>query len=118
MILTLVQAEEITPYGILRLALQNLDTDKGDDDALEAMTRAIDRGLRWTGFFDLAAFDSLRTSLAFQTELARMQELAEADRNLILSELCAPDSSLSGWTPAPESCGLWRQQESAVAAPI
>jgi TolB-like protein/Tfp pilus assembly protein PilF len=92
--------------------------DGRDDDALAAMTRSIDRGLRWTGFFDLAAFDELRTSLAFQTELARMEELATADRYRILSDLCAPDAAVTDWTPAPESCALWRERDTAAAAPI
>ena len=46
-----VHAQEITPYGSLRLALQNLDSDENDDDALDIEDRFSRLGL--TGTIDL-----------------------------------------------------------------
>ncbi|MEJ2535163.1 MAG: hypothetical protein P8008_06780, partial [Gammaproteobacteria bacterium] len=71
--------------------------DGRTDDALRHMTRAIDHGARWPGWFAFGEFDAMRSSLAFQTELARMGELATADRDEILTLLCAPDSPLRDW---------------------
>ena len=92
--------------------------DRREDDVIAAVSLAIDRGMRWDGFLTDPVFDGMADNLAFRTELARMAELAEADRTAVLDLLCAPGSELSVWQPAPETCQLWEtRQARSTGAP-
>ena len=92
--------------------------DQRHEVDIAAMTRAIDEGMRWAGWFTDPVFDDLADTLAFRTEMARMVELAEADRSAILDLLCAPDSELAEWDSAPETCQMWEdRRRPAIAAP-
>jgi TolB-like protein/Flp pilus assembly protein TadD len=101
-------------YAEARLAA----LDQREDDALNAVRAAINRGMRWDGWFLTPAFEHLEGNFAFQTELARMQELAAAEQVEILKMLCGPDPILNSMTPAPETCRMWEDlQQPTSGAP-
>jgi tetratricopeptide (TPR) repeat protein len=87
--------------------------DGRNDDAINAITKAIDKGSRWQLFFKFPIFDHLRDNLRFQAQLSRMNDLFNAERTEILAMLCGPETILSSWEPAPETCEIY-QQELAV----
>jgi tetratricopeptide (TPR) repeat protein len=101
-------------YAEARLAV----FDGREQESILALERAIDRGLRWSGWLEAAAFESLGNSLEFQGLKSRMAELAAQDRQEILSLLCAPDEGIDGWTPAEQTCASWEPAaRSSTVAP-
>ena len=84
--------------------------DGRDDDAINAITKAIDRGSRWHYFFEFETFDKLRGNPRFQAQVNRLNDLFNAERGEVLTMLCGPETILSSWEPAPETCEIYRQE--------
>jgi hypothetical protein len=55
-------------------------------------------------------FDHFRGNLCFQAQVSRMKDLANSERREILTMLCGPESILTTWEPAPETCELYRRE--------
>jgi TolB-like protein len=82
--------------------------DGRDNDAINAITKAIDKGSRWQYFFEFELFDHLRDNPRFQAQVSRMNDLFNSERREILAMLCGPETILSSWEPAPETCGIYQ----------
>lgn len=78
--------------------------DGRESDAIDAFSKAIDRGLRSLGNGQTPIPDSLKNNPGFQAQLSRQRDLILAERQEIQAMLCGPDSILTSWTPAPETC--------------
>lgn len=88
--------------------------DGRDDDAIIAITNAIDKGWRWQIALEHPVFDHLKNDLRFQAQVNRMADLNNAERTEILAMLCGPDTILTSWQPAPATCETY-QLETATA---
>jgi TolB-like protein len=92
--------------------------DNRDAEALAALERSVDNGLRQESLLNSSLFERLSGNLQFQTVIARMRELAAQERSEVLDLLCGPDQ-LEGWDPAPDTCTLWAEgRKPGVSAPI
>ena len=78
--------------------------DGRENDAIDAISKGLDRGLRWQYGLQTPIFDSLKDNPAFQAQVTRQRDLINADRKEILTMLCGPDTILTTWKPAPETC--------------
>lgn len=88
--------------------------DSRDNDAIIAITNAIDKGGRWQAYLEHPVFDRLKKDVRFQAQVNRMADLANTERGEILAMLCGPDTILTTWQPAPATCETYRQ-ETAIA---
>jgi hypothetical protein len=102
--------------NVLRFAIEALlaAIDGRDDDAIMAITNAIDKGMSWQAFLQHPVFDQLRNDVRFQAQASRMADLVTTQRAEVLEMLCGPDSILTSWQPAPATCEIYRQ-ETAIA---
>jgi TolB-like protein len=92
--------------------------DKRDADALAALERSITKGLRTEYMLSLDVFESLEGSLQFQSVKARMREVLAEERSQVLDLLCG-QQKLPGWTPATETCELWKEESKpGTPAPV
>ncbi len=82
--------------------------DQRNDDAVAALSRAIDKGARWQYLAEQPEFAALRDMPGFQAQISRMRDLIEQERGGILTMLCGPDTPLTQWTPAPGTCDLYQ----------
>ena len=78
--------------------------DGREKDAVDAISKGLDRGLRWQYGLQTPIFDNLKNNPAFQAQVSRQRDLIDADRKEILAMLCGPDTILTTWEPAPETC--------------
>jgi len=83
--------------------------DRRDDDAVKALSRAIDKGIRWQFGGQAPVFAALKDNPGFQAQVNRMRDLIEQERREILTMLCGPDTILTQWKPAPGTCELYRK---------
>ncbi|MGH8035870.1 MAG: hypothetical protein ACREO9_11635, partial [Lysobacterales bacterium] len=83
--------------------------DGRDDDAIAAFSRAIDRGARWTYLGNYPEFAAMQDNPGFQAQVSRVRDLMDQERGEILTMLCGPDTFLKQWTPAPETCEMYRE---------
>ena len=88
--------------------------DGRDDDAIIAITNAIDKGERWQIALEHPVFDHLKNDPRFQAQVNRMADLNTTERTEILAMLCGPDTILTSWQPAPATCETY-QLETATA---
>jgi len=88
--------------------------DGRDDDAITAIKNTVDHGGRWQAFLKHPVFDHLKDDPRFQAQVNRMADLNNTERGEILAMLCGPNSILTSWQPAPQTCEIY-QQETAVA---
>ena len=88
--------------------------DGRDNDAIIAITHAIDKGGRWQAYLEHPVFDHLKGDARFQAQLNRMADLNNTERTEILAMLCGPETILTSWKPAPATCETY-QQETATA---
>ena len=88
--------------------------DGRDNDAIIAISNYIDRGGRWQMFLKHPVFDRLRNNPGFQAQVSRLADLVTTERGEILVMLCGPQSILTSWQPAPETCEIY-QRETATA---
>ena len=70
----------------------------------------IDKGGRWQVFLEHPVFDHLKNDLRFQAQVSRVADLNNTERGEILAMLCGPDTILTSWKPAPETCELYSQE--------
>ena len=78
--------------------------DGRESDAVDAISKGLNRGLRWQYGLQTPIFDSLKDNPAFQAQMSRQRDLIDADRKEILAMLCGPETILTTWEPAPETC--------------
>ena len=78
--------------------------DHREDDAIKAISLGLDKGMRWHYGLQTSIFQSLRDNPEFQAQVSRQRYLIEADRQEVKAMLCGPDSILTTWEPAPETC--------------
>lgn len=109
----LIEAGSISVRRFLNEALLAA-IDGRDNDAIIAITNAIDRGASWQAFIQHPVFDHLRNDVRFQAQANRMADLVSTNRAKTLEMLCGPDSTLTSWQPAPATCEIYRQ-ETAIA---
>ena len=64
----------------------------------------LEKGSRWHYGMQSAFYDGLRDNPGFQAQVSRQRELVESDRQEVKAMLCGPDSILTTWEPAPETC--------------
>jgi len=84
--------------------------DGRDLDAINAITIAIDTGYRWQYFLSHAVFDHLQSNPLFQAQVSRMKDLVSFERGEVLAMLCGPETILTSWTPAANTCEIYRQK--------
>jgi TolB-like protein len=84
--------------------------DGRDSDTIIAITKYIDKGGRWQAYLDHPVFDHLKNNLGFQAQVNRLADLNNTERGEILAMLCGPDTILTSWKPAPETCELYSQE--------
>ncbi len=84
--------------------------DGRDNDAVNAITKAIDKGSRWHYFFEFESFDKLQDNPRFQAQVSRMNDLFNTERGEILAMLCGPETILTSWEPAAQTCEVYRQE--------
>jgi len=78
--------------------------DHRDNDAIKAISLSLDQGVRWKNALQLPIFDELRNNPDFQAQESRLRDQTEANTREILAMLCGPDTILTSWEPAPETC--------------
>jgi TolB-like protein len=78
--------------------------DGQENEAIQAMSKALERGFRSHYVLQAPLFDKLRNNPGFQAQLTRLQDLIETERAEIQAMLCGPDTILTSWKPAPETC--------------
>lgn len=78
--------------------------DGREDDAIKAISMGLDNGMRLFHPLQHPLYASLRDKPEFQAQLSRQRDLIETDRREIQAMLCGPDTILSSWEPAPETC--------------
>jgi TolB-like protein len=78
--------------------------DHREDDALKAISKGLDKGMRWHYGLQTSIFESLQDNPQFQAQVSRQRDLINEDRKEIKAMLCGPDSILTTWEPAPETC--------------
>jgi TolB-like protein len=88
--------------------------DGRDSDTIMAITNYTDAGGRWQGLLKHPVFDRLKQDARFQAQANRMADLAYTERREILIMLCGPDSFLTSWQPAPETCEAYRQEIATI----
>jgi TolB-like protein len=96
--------------GVRRYANEALlaALDGRDNDAITAITNAIDKGGRWQAYLEHPVFDHLKNDERFQAQASRMADLNNTERTEILAMLCGPDTILTSWQPAPATCETYR----------
>ncbi len=77
------------------------------DDAISAISRAIDHGSSWSYFLAHPIFDPIRSEPRFQAQVSRINDRIADDRMEVLGMLCGPDTILDSWQPAPGTCELY-----------
>lgn len=78
--------------------------DQRQDDAIKAISLALDNGARWHYMPQIPVFESLRDNPGFQAQVSRLRDLRDAEAREIRAMLCGPDSILTSWEPAPGTC--------------
>ncbi len=78
--------------------------DRRDEDAIAALSRAIDKGVRWQYLGEQPEFAVLKANPGFQAQVSRLRDLIQQERQEILAMLCGPDTILTQWKPAPGTC--------------
>ncbi len=99
---------DISTYWSYSIYARLAVLDQRDNDAINALSRAIDTGARWPLLGQDPAFEDLHDNLDFQAQVSRMNELIEQERHEVLAMLCGPDTILSTWKPAPATCELYK----------
>ena len=84
--------------------------DGRDLDAINAITIAIDKGHRWQYFLSRGVFDRLQDNPRFQAQVNRLNGLVDLERGEILTMLCGPETILTSWEPAPNTCESYQQE--------
>ena len=84
--------------------------DGRDDDAIIAVSRYLDKGGRWQLLLGHPVFDHLRDNPGFQAQVNRLADLADTERREILAMLCGPDTILTSWQPAPQTCEIYQRE--------
>ena len=84
--------------------------DGRDLDAINAIAMAIDKGFRWQYILSLEVFDNLRDNSRFQAQVNRLNGLVDLERGEILTMLCGPETILTSWEPAPNTCESYQQE--------
>jgi tetratricopeptide (TPR) repeat protein len=80
--------------------------DGRQEDAVEALTAAIDGGFRtrpWLEILPLRGLDGYRP---FEAQRQRLDDILAGQRAEVVEMLCGPDPVSSTWEPAPETCAL------------
>jgi len=85
------------------------------DDAIAATKNLMEKGGRWHYINSIPIFDTISDSTAFQAQVSRMNDQIASERSEILAMLCGPETILTSWKSAPETCELY-QQELSVAS--
>jgi len=78
--------------------------DNRESDAIKAISLGLDKGMRWHYGLQSSIYESLQGNPEFQAQVNRQRDLTEADRQEVKAMLCGPDSILTTWEPAPETC--------------
>jgi hypothetical protein len=78
--------------------------DNREDDAIRAISLGLDKGFRWHYGLQRSVYERLRDNPGFQSLVNRQRELIESDRQEVKAMLCGPDTILTTWEPAPETC--------------
>ena len=84
--------------------------DGRDIDAINAITAAIAKDHRWQYWLTHSVFDHLKDNARFQAQANRLNDLVNSERGEILAMLCGPETILTNWEPAPETCEMYRQE--------
>jgi len=101
---SLIEAE-ITGNFRYTLEAELAALDGRQDDAVAAVTTALTKGgMRWHYSLRTPSLESLQENPDFQAQVARHRDLVDADRKQIVALLCGPDSILTTWETAPETC--------------
>ena len=96
---------EITGNSRYTLEAELAAMDGRQDDAVAAVTTALTKGgMRWHYSLRTPSLESLQENPDFQAQVARHRDLVDADRKQIVAMLCGPDSILTTWELAPETC--------------
>ena len=82
--------------------------DGRDDDVYTAITATIDQGGRGRFLLAHPAFDRLRGEERFQAQVSRLNDVTIVEREEILAMLCGPETILTSWEPAPETCEMYQ----------
>jgi len=82
--------------------------DGRDDDVYAAITATIDQGGRGQFLLAHKAFDRLKSEERFLAQVSRLDDLTRFERGEILAMLCGPETSLTSWEPAPETCEMYQ----------
>ena len=99
--------KEIVKHGEKEVAKAKKKTGEGrgwGEKARGAISKGLNKGLRWHYALQLPAFEQIRESPGFQAQVSRQRDLIDAEKQEILSILCGPDNILTTWKPAPETC--------------
>jgi TolB-like protein len=78
--------------------------DHREDDAVKAISLALDHGVRWHYFLKTPQFEDMKDNPEFQAQASRMRDLIETENGEIVAMLCGPDSVLTTWQPAAGTC--------------
>lgn len=95
---------DLTGSDRYRLEAELAALDGREDDAIKAISKALDAGMRWHYALQTPLYESLHDNPEFQAQVSRQRDLIEADRRAIKAMLCGPDTILTSWEPAPETC--------------
>ena len=78
---------------------------EGDPDrALATMELAIQRGLRWSMFFDDPVFEALRDDARFLQLRQTVDALVAEEHEKVLQLICFNNPAPDNWQPMPETC--------------
>ena len=78
--------------------------DRRDDDATQAIAKALDAGLRWHNFLQAPIFEKFQKNPEFQVQVSRLDVLRNTEAREVRVMLCGSDSILTSWEPAAETC--------------
>jgi tetratricopeptide (TPR) repeat protein len=78
--------------------------DHREADAVEAISLALDHGMRWHYALKTPHFEDMKDNPDFQAQASRLRDLIETETGEIVAMLCAPDSILTTWEPADGTC--------------
>jgi TolB-like protein len=95
---------EIKAFERYLLEAQLAALDQRDDDAIIAISKALDVGLRWHYSLQAPIFEKLQDNPGFQVQVSRFDDLRNADAREVRGMLCGSDSILTSWEPAAETC--------------
>ena len=100
---SLIEAGEVSGERYMAEA-QLAAYDHREEDAVKAISLALDHGWRWHYLLKMPHFEDMKDNPAFQAQANRQRDLIETESGEIVAMLCGPDSILTSWEPAAETC--------------